>query len=255
MPWIESHTVLLRHRKLIELAKDLRIKPVYALGHLHALWHAALEQQEDGDLSSWSDELIAELSGFDGSAPQYVSLLQLHGWLDGKVLHDWLDYAGKYLTAKYRTANPKKLRQILFKHKSVLSRTKVRRQSVQDAIRLSHDEVPKEKEGEMGGEKMWPSPEKLVDLYNELTPDECPAVTTLTPARIQKAKAYLKTFPDRGFWEQVFKRVHESRFLRGMVQNNGHGSFRFDFDWMLTKGKDQTENCVKVAEGRYADEK
>ena len=120
----------------------------------------------------------------------------------------------------------------------------------------SKDRKGEDREGSLRGEKPgWPSPETLVELYNELTPDECPAVTTLTPARIQKAKAYLKTFPDRGFWEQVFKRVHESRFLRGMVQNNGHGSFRFDFDWMLTKGKDQTENCVKVAEGRYADEK
>lgn len=135
----------------MELAKDLRLKPVYLLGHLHALWHAALEQQEDGDLSSWSDELIAEMSGFDGDAPQFVSLLQTHGWLDGKVLHDWLDYAGKYLTAKYRTANPRKLRQILFKHKSSNSRTKVRPKSVQDAIGLSHHKVLKSSEGDARG--------------------------------------------------------------------------------------------------------
>jgi hypothetical protein len=148
--WIESHTVLLRHRKLIELAKDLRLKPVYALGHLHALWHAALEQQEDGDLSSWSDELIAEMSGFDGGAPQYVSLLRLHGWLNDKILHDWLDYAGKYLTAKYRTANPKKLRQILLKHKSVNDRTKNRSKSGRDAIGLSHHKVLNSSSSEEG---------------------------------------------------------------------------------------------------------
>jgi len=243
---------------LIELARDLRLKPVYLLGHLHTLWHAALEQQEDGDLSSWTDELIAEMSAFDGDAPQYVSLLQTHGWLDGKVLHDWLDYAGKYLTAKYRTANPKKLRQILLKHKSVDSRTKVRRQSVQDAIRSSHHEVLKSSEGDARGRKPdppWPSPEKLVELYNKLTPDECPAVSTLSPARRAKAKQYLQTCPAQQFWEQVFDRVHHSRFLRGEQNKNGHGSFRFDFDWMLTKGKDGSENCLKVQEGRYADER
>jgi len=130
MAWIESHTVLLRHRKLIELARELRLKPVYVLGHLHALWHVALEQQEDGDLSLWSDDLIAEMSCYEGDAPRFVSLLQTHGWLNNKLIHDWLDYAGKYLTAKYRTANPKKLRQILFKHKAVNSRTKVGRSPI-----------------------------------------------------------------------------------------------------------------------------
>lgn len=125
MAWIESHTVLVRHRKLNNLAKDLRLKPVYVLGHLHALWHAALEQQEDGDLTSWSDELIAQLSCYSGDAPRYVSLLQQNGWLDNKIIHDWLDYAGRYLEAKYRTANPTLLTEIRSKHKPD-SLTKVR---------------------------------------------------------------------------------------------------------------------------------
>jgi hypothetical protein len=116
MPWIESHTVLLRHRKVIELAKELGLKPVYVVGHLHALWHAALEQQENGDLSSWSDELIAEVSGYDGGAPEYVALLQKHGWLDGKLLHDWLDYAGNYLARKYHNAQRRKLIDIWLIH-------------------------------------------------------------------------------------------------------------------------------------------
>lgn len=109
MAWIESHTVLTRHRKIIELAKDLRLKPVYVLGHLHALWHAALEQQEDGDLSVWSDSFIAESACYEGDAPQFVSLLQKHKWLDGRKLHDWWNYAGKYITSKYRNSDHEKL--------------------------------------------------------------------------------------------------------------------------------------------------
>lgn len=116
MAWVESHTVLIRHRKLKELARSLRLKAVYIMGHLHALWHDTLEQQEDGDLSSWSDELIAESSHFDGDAPQYVSLLQRHGWLDDRKIHDWLDYAGRYLESKYRTSNPARLEEIWKKH-------------------------------------------------------------------------------------------------------------------------------------------
>lgn len=119
MAWIESHTVLSRHKKLKELARDLRLKPVYVMGHLHALWHDALEQQEDGDFSSWTDELIAESSQYQGDAPQYVRLLQKHGWLDGKLIHDWLDYAGRYLEAKYRTSKPERLQEIHAKHNLV----------------------------------------------------------------------------------------------------------------------------------------
>ena len=124
MAWIESHTVLGRHRKLKELARDLRQRPVYTMGHLHALWHSALEQQEDGDLTSWTDELIAESAEYPGEAPQFVRLLQQHGWLDGRVIHDWLDYAGRYLTGKYRTSNPSRLKMIFKKHKTVLRLTK-----------------------------------------------------------------------------------------------------------------------------------
>lgn len=116
MPWTESHTVLIRHRKVVELATALRIRPSHAIGHLHALWHAALEQQEDGDLSAWSDEFIAQASDYPGDAPQYVRLLQKHRWLDDKLIHDWLDYAGRYLEAKYKTSNPKRLSEIRAKH-------------------------------------------------------------------------------------------------------------------------------------------
>lgn len=118
MAWIESHTVLIRHKKLILMAKELRLKPVYLLGHLHALWHTALEQQEDGDLSSWSDDLIADYSAYLGDSFQYVSLLQRFGWLDGKLLHDWMDYAGRYLESKYRTARPDYLESIRKKHEN-----------------------------------------------------------------------------------------------------------------------------------------
>ena len=116
MAWLKSHTVILRHRKNRDLARGLRIRPAHSMGHLHALWHAALEQQEDGDLSSWSDEFIADASDYPGDAPQYVRLLQQTGWLDAKLLHDWLDYAGEYLINKYSSHNKLRLVEIWKKH-------------------------------------------------------------------------------------------------------------------------------------------
>lgn len=75
-----------------------------------------MEQAEDGDLSSWTDEFIAESAGFQGDAPRFVSLLQMHGWLDGKKLHDWLDYAGRFLRGKYSSREREKLVAIWSKH-------------------------------------------------------------------------------------------------------------------------------------------
>jgi len=110
----------MRHRKLLATARDLRIKPVYLLGHLHALWHVVLEQQEDGDLSNWTDETIAAAAGFDGDAAKFVSLLTSHKWIDfastSKRIHDWLDFAGQYLVTKYARRNRDRLAEIWQKY-------------------------------------------------------------------------------------------------------------------------------------------
>lgn len=109
-PWIQSHTVLLRHRKVIGLARELRLPPVYAMGHLHALWHSVIEQQEDGDLSGWSEQAIAEAAAYDGDPKTFKAALRSQKLLDadGKV-HDWMEYAGRYLQARYRSHHPEKL--------------------------------------------------------------------------------------------------------------------------------------------------
>lgn len=100
----------------------------------------------------------------------------------------------------------------------------------------------------------WGTPESLVALYNEATPGECPSVEWLSPARRDKARRYLSIFPDQAFWTQAFREIHASRFLRGLIKRDGHASFVADFDWLLTKGKDGTENVVKVSEGKYRED-
>lgn len=176
MAWIESHTLILRHRKLISLAKELRLKPVYCLGHLHALWHAAMEQAEDGDLSSWSDEFIAESAGFQGDVTQFVSLLQLHGWLDGKILHDWLDYAGRFLRGKYSTRGREKLVEIWAKHGRVYGNAdNLPTQSRQVADKLPTPTIPnltvpnqtKPKEKDIGAKFAPPSVSEVEEFIAE----------------------------------------------------------------------------------------
>lgn len=97
----------------------------------------------------------------------------------------------------------------------------------------------------------WPSPVLLIKLYNERTCGDFSAVEKVTDGRLKKAKAYLHQFPQESFWCEVFDEMNKSLFLRGQAKPNGHGSFRADFDWLLTKGKDGTENAAKVFEGKY----
>jgi len=102
----------------------------------------------------------------------------------------------------------------------------------------------------------WPSVEALVNLYNQQSPDESPAVQLpVSEARVGKARKYLRQFSAQGWWEETMKQIHRSKFLRGLLtSNNGQGhAMRADYDWLLSKGKDGTENVVKVHDGKYHD--
>ena len=116
----------------------------------------------------------------------------------------------------------------------------------------SYPNLPKKKDNTSHPTNEWPSARALINLYNEKAPDECPAMEQISPARIGKARKYVTMFPKKEFWEEVFAEIHQSKFLRGLVKSDGHEGFKCNLDWLLTKGKDGTENCVKVAEGRYS---
>lgn len=99
----------------------------------------------------------------------------------------------------------------------------------------------------------WPSPESLAALYNEKKPVACPAVRQLSEGRRRKARALLRQFPDRRFWEGVMDEMRASPLLQGKKNGEGHENWRADFDWLL-EAKRGVENAVKVAEGKYREQ-
>ena len=101
---------------------------------------------------------------------------------------------------------------------------------------------------------VWPSPEALIALYNTNTPDDHPKVTVSSPQRKKKATEYLHTFPDQLFWIQVFAEVSTSPFLRGQLSSPDRRPVKRGLDWLLQKGEDGIENCVKTYEGKYRHE-
>lgn len=110
MAWIESHQELGRHPKTRKLARALDISRPCAVGHLHYLWWWALDFAQDGDLSRYDAEVLAEAALWDGDPGAFVSALLEAGFLDpDSQLHDWHDYAGKILDQ--RRANADKQRR------------------------------------------------------------------------------------------------------------------------------------------------
>ena len=168
-------------------------------------------------------------------AQNFLKYAQELGWIRVETTHIQILKYPKY----HRTRVPNEGRSETNRPKQPL-KIKIREDNT------SHLDKPNEA-------AKWPSPTLLIEKYNTETPDELGAVEKITPARLQKARQYLAIFPDESFWTEVFQEIHKSQFLRGLKNNNGHESFRANFDWLLTKGKDGTENVAKVFEGRYGD--
>jgi hypothetical protein len=118
--WLEVRVQLRSHHKLTSSARTLGIPRVHLLGHLVSLWLGALEFAEDGDLWRGSEEkthrFIESLAELTFPPERFVEVLRLDGWLDDWCIHDWLDYAGKYLYSRYKSHNRKKLAAIWAKH-------------------------------------------------------------------------------------------------------------------------------------------
>lgn len=97
----------------------------------------------------------------------------------------------------------------------------------------------------------WPSGKTLVALFNARRPAHLAEVETLAGTRLEKANRYARMFPFV-WWQEVFAQYDESNFLSGRTRPSpGHEHFTPDFDWLLSKGRDQIENCMKVHDGRY----
>jgi hypothetical protein len=121
MAWIESHQELDDHPKTRKAAALLGISVVTMVGHLHILWHWALSYAQDGDLTGFLPEDIAIGAKWDDDPERFVNALVncklgankagfVERTADGDlVLHDWWEYAGKYVAKRQADAERKRL--------------------------------------------------------------------------------------------------------------------------------------------------
>jgi hypothetical protein len=109
MAWIESHEELLTHPKSKRLKRKLNVSIHEVVGILHFFWHWAVKYAEDGDITKFSAEDIADAIQFDGDADKLINALIESGFVDEfedgqRVIHDWFDYAGKLVLWRRKEA-------------------------------------------------------------------------------------------------------------------------------------------------------
>lgn len=114
MAWFKMHQELARHPKLKRFARGLGISRPTAIGHLFLLWSWAMDYAQDGDLSQFSEDDIAEAAGWEGDAEKFITEalrcgIRGPGFLennsDGEiVLHRWDDHMGVELEKRKKEA-------------------------------------------------------------------------------------------------------------------------------------------------------
>ncbi len=118
MAWIESHTSLEKHSKVIRLRVAMRWSKNETIGFLHRFWWTVLETSHSGDVTALSSpEVMAETLDMSPEIAGKVfdSMLEL-GWIEHRgdryLVHDWLDYAGRYLAESKYKRSPGKMGEI-----------------------------------------------------------------------------------------------------------------------------------------------
>ena len=110
MAWIESHQELADHPKTKRMARRLKISIPCVIGHLHLFWWWAMNYAEEGDLSIFEEDDIADAARWEGDSSEFVQAMlecgpgQTSGFLEkknGKLrVHDWYEYIGRLLDRK-----------------------------------------------------------------------------------------------------------------------------------------------------------
>lgn len=109
MTWIKSRVGLVRCRRVRRLSADLGISPVCAIGHLHALWHAAMEDEAYGDVTDWLDDELADAAAWMGDPALLRAALHRHRFLTTteddaprELIGDWQEIGGTVLYQRER---------------------------------------------------------------------------------------------------------------------------------------------------------
>lgn len=97
--WIKVYHDLSDHPKVYALADALKIDQYAAVGLVVCLWTWAIIHAPEGDLSRFPDTAIARACHWRKQPSGLVKALDECGFLDGRQIHDWDEYASALMDA------------------------------------------------------------------------------------------------------------------------------------------------------------
>lgn len=99
------------HPKFRALSRLLGLPQYAVVGLLESVWTLAAQFADDGDLSRFCAQEIADYAGYEGDAEKLVEALISSRWLDGRIgallVHDWFDHCPHYVHDRRRKRSPK----------------------------------------------------------------------------------------------------------------------------------------------------
>lgn len=142
MAWIQSHSTLERHLKVVCLMTGLRWSKNETIGFLHRFWWTVLEVSPTGDVTALSlPEVLAEVLSMKPEICQKawekmieLNFIEKRG--DKFFVHDWLDYVNRYLSESKYKNSPEKLDEIFKNYGRSRDKEKHVKQSSEDNPRI-----------------------------------------------------------------------------------------------------------------------
>jgi hypothetical protein len=94
------------HPKFRRLQKQLRLPQYAVVGLLEMLWMMTSQYADDGDISKFTSQEIADYCDFEGDADSLVDGLVACRWIDRDAdslrIHDWEDHRPSYVEDRIR---------------------------------------------------------------------------------------------------------------------------------------------------------
>lgn len=116
MAWIEVHTNLSDHPKVLRAAKALKMDSDMLVGKLIRLWTWSLENREDGLLSDLDVERLNYLMNYSGKSERLLDALVVNRLLDAQedgryLIHDWDEHVSMLMETRERKREQARLRK------------------------------------------------------------------------------------------------------------------------------------------------
>ncbi|MDY6399352.1 MAG: hypothetical protein SPL10_07745 [Synergistales bacterium] len=283
MAWIEAHQELPRHPKTKRFARMLKISIPQAVGHLFMFWWWALDYAENGDLSRYDADDLADAAQWDGDPEEFLKAMiecgpgGSYGFIEknesGMFVHDWEMYSGRLVEKReknrQRQAKGRKNNTEEKKSKHVARESRVTSKSVaresqgyttqQNTTEHNRTEPTQQHTTATEPTPAPPAPKKaaaakgeeinlgeIVQLWNEkLAPLGFSHVLKKTPSREKALQTLLDTSAERKkvLWWQ---KVFDRVSSSEFLKNSVQERNWFTLDWLLNEN-----NLVKLLEGRY----